>query len=133
MRRTNSKTALFLMELILMILLFALSAAVCMRIFAAAQTLSDGSRELNGAVMEAENAAESFKATGGDAEAAAALCSAAEASPGGFRVYYDEKWDGGAGQVYRLTLAEHEGYAEIEVCRTADGSRIYALTVKAVD
>ena len=116
-----------------MILLFSLCAAVCMRLFAGAQTLSDRSRELNAAVAEAESAAEAFKAAKGSAAEAAALTDGARTDGSGFTVDYDESWNPGAvSGAYRLCLAAQDGYADVSVCRTADGETIFALSVKAV-
>jgi hypothetical protein len=57
-----SKTAIFLFELMFVILIFSVSAAICTNIFAEAHQLSNESKELTMAVLEAESAAETYKA-----------------------------------------------------------------------
>ena len=64
--RTHSKTPLFLMELLIMLLVFSISAAICLQVFAGARRISDESRKLDMAVMQAQVAAECWKATCGD-------------------------------------------------------------------
>ena len=62
----RSKSGLFLMELIIAIAFFAVSSAICVQLFAMAHTLSTRSVGVQMAVMNAQSAAESFKASGGD-------------------------------------------------------------------
>ena len=64
--RTHSKTPLFLMELIIMLLVFSVSAAICLQVFAGARRISDESHRLDVSVMLAQTAAESWKASHGD-------------------------------------------------------------------
>lgn len=65
----KSKTALFLMELIIVILFFALTSAVCMQVFVKAHTIGQKTEGTNYAVLWADNAAECFFAYDGDEEA----------------------------------------------------------------
>ena len=64
--RTHSKTPLFLMELIIMLLVFSVSAAICLQVFTGARRISDESHRLDVAVMQAQTAAECWKASHGD-------------------------------------------------------------------
>jgi hypothetical protein len=57
-----SKTAIFLFELRVVILVFSLAAAVCARIFSSAYQFSEDSKALTMAVLKAESIAEEFKA-----------------------------------------------------------------------
>ena len=66
--RTRSKTPLFLMELIIMLLVFAVSAVVCLRVFAGAKQISEDSARLDAAVIQAQTAAEYWKTNHGDLE-----------------------------------------------------------------
>nr|MBQ8244184.1 hypothetical protein [Oscillospiraceae bacterium] len=68
----KQKASLTLMELLVMVLVFALAAAVCLRCFGAAALLHRETALRDRAVLLAQNAAEAVKATG-DPEAAAAL------------------------------------------------------------
>ena len=61
----KSKSALFLMELIIVILFFALTSAVCMRVFVKAHDVAHETESANYAVLWADNAAECFYEFGG--------------------------------------------------------------------
>lgn len=56
----KSKSALFLMELIIVILFFALTSAVCMQVFVKAHLIAEDTNSMNQAILAANNAAESF-------------------------------------------------------------------------
>ena len=65
----KSKSALFLMELIIVILFFALTSAVCMRVFIKAHDAARDTESANYAILWADNAAECFYEYGiGDSE-----------------------------------------------------------------
>lgn len=68
MREGHSKTSLILMELILVILFFALSATIYVRVFAGAYRISQGTSDRTQALMLAQKAAESFYASEGNPE-----------------------------------------------------------------
>ena len=70
----KSKAPLTLMEQLIMILVFALAAALCLQAFAAADRSSRESALRDQAVAEAQNAAEVLKGYGGDYEKAVSLC-----------------------------------------------------------
>ena len=58
----KSRATLTLMELLVMVLVFSLAAAVCLRLFAGAANLSQETARQDRAVVLAQNAAESLKA-----------------------------------------------------------------------
>ncbi len=68
----KSKAPLTLMELLIMLLVFALAAAFCLQTFAAAHRISGESLRMDAAVTSAQNAAEMLKNCDGDFEKAAA-------------------------------------------------------------
>ena len=68
MREGHSHTSLILMELILVILFFALSATIYVRVFAGAYRISQGTSDRTQALMLAQKAAESFYASEGNPE-----------------------------------------------------------------
>lgn len=76
----KSKASLLLMEQLVMVLVFALAAALCLQTFAQAKVISEETARRDQAVTLAQNAAELLKATGGDLEAAETL------SQNGYRV-----------------------------------------------
>lgn len=69
----KSKGTLVFMELLVMILVFALAAAVCLQVFAKAAEISARTAQLDEASILAQNAAEILKATQGDMEKAQSL------------------------------------------------------------
>ena len=71
----KNRISLLLMEQLVAVLVFALSAAVCLQIFAQARTFSREAALTDEAVILALNTAEVLKATGGDRAAAHALTS----------------------------------------------------------
>ncbi len=56
----NSRTSLFLMELIIVILFFAIASAVCLRLFVGAHLLSEKDKDLSHALVWAQDLSESF-------------------------------------------------------------------------
>ena len=60
----KSKASLFLMEQLIMILVFALAAAVCMGVFARTNAISEEIARTDEAMLIAQNAAEILKSTG---------------------------------------------------------------------
>lgn len=67
------KASLLLMEQLVMILVFALAAALCLQTFAKAGEISEETARRDQAVVLASNGAELLKATAGDVEAAESL------------------------------------------------------------
>ncbi len=130
--RARGSGPLFLVELVVMILVFALCAAVLLNLFAAArQTLSD-SRQLSSAVVWAESAASSYKAERGELPAAAArLSDMACAAGDGFRLELDGNWSPvDSGGSYVLSLSESEpGSASVSV--TGAEGQIFSIPVRA--
>jgi len=66
----KSKTPLVLMELLVMVLVFALAAALCLQCFVLSDRLSQRSELRDEAVTAVQNAAERLKARGGSYEQA---------------------------------------------------------------
>ena len=89
--KTRSKTPLFLMELIIMLLVFSISAAVCLQVFSGAKKISEESRKLDAAVMQAQTIAEYWKASHGDLEETAEMLYVIPDETG-FKLYDEENW-----------------------------------------
>lgn len=123
------RSGLFLIELIIVILFFAVSSAVCMHIFASAKLTADRAKKLDTAVEAAQNAAELYKDCGGDLSAAAKRL--------GAKVDGDSAaltLDGGL----TLTLVpdasksdENASFCDVSVFGT-DGKIIFAVTAAAL-
>ena len=69
----KGKASLLLMEQLVMILVFALAAALCLQVFVKAGEISEETARRDQAVILARNGAEVLKATHGDVSAAEAL------------------------------------------------------------
>lgn len=61
------------MEQLIMILVFAMTAALCLQGFSATNKMSQRQEQMSRAVVLAQNAAETLKGTGGDYEALAKM------------------------------------------------------------
>lgn len=89
----HSKSALFLMEMIIAILFFSLASAVCIQLFAKAHMLSQRTVNQNHAIIQAQNLAECYLALDGDLQQVAALFeSGITDSSSRILVYFDENW-----------------------------------------
>lgn len=86
----KSKSTLVLMEQLVMVLVFALAAALCIQAFSAADKISQKNAALDRAVLEAQNAAEAMKA--GDEAYFAARRSGLNGSHG-YCITYDGDWE----------------------------------------
>ena len=117
----TSKSAVFLFELMVIILVFVLAAAVCTQIFASAFKMSTESRELTMSSINAQTVAEQFKAGANDT------------GP----LYFDKEWEqtDKAGAQYTIELDESTGTAPmreayVNVFKTGEEEAIYSLIVK---
>jgi len=132
----TSKSAVFLFELMIIILVFVLAAAVCTQIFASAWKMSAESRDLTMSSINAQTVAEQFKA----------------GVPGIETLYFDDEWEATneAGAEYRVELNEFDGTivmtcpasgtsqvidsnmreAYVNVYKTGEEDAIYTLHVK---
>lgn len=135
----RSKTPLALMEQLVMVLVFALAAALCIQAFAASDRISRTAAARDRAVQLAQSAAEIMKSRGGDlaqAQSAAMERLGGQLSQGVWYVLYDRDWnevsDGSAQAVYRLEAQPdsdaEQSKAEIRVS-TEDGKALIALPV----
>ena len=127
----KSRGRLFLLEMIIIILFFAVAAAVCMNLFAKAREEGARSADLTMAVTQAQYAAETFKSTGGDMRKTGELLFAAE-SGGEITLCYDDAWNSvppGEDAAYCLTMTEKnaEGLRAADVTVSAAGEEIYRI------
>ncbi|MCL2604965.1 MAG: hypothetical protein FWD90_10845 [Defluviitaleaceae bacterium] len=118
----HSRSNLFLIEQLVVILIFAVCSAVCVSIFVESYLMSKRTLEVNYAIRVAGNAAESYKASGGVDGV----------------IYYDSNWNvsdtDGAYFVLQITTLDNPApsltRAEIVVSRIS-GDELYRLTVAA--
>jgi hypothetical protein len=132
----RSKAPLALMEQLVMILVFALAAALCVQVFVLADQTSRRHEEQDRALIEAQNAAEMLKCVHGDFEEAARRYGGTwNGLMWGWSL--DETWtaaDGESPLAYHVLVTPGEsdvpllGTAEIAVY-TAEGEILAALPV----
>lgn len=140
----GSKAGLFLIELIILILFFAVAGAICVRLFVAAHLDSTAGENLSQAMLASQSAAEAWKCSGAAEEAMTYLPGAAK-TEAGFDVLYDGQWrpTGSDNAVFmvRVCLSERDGVGEAQIDAlpyvpeeqrgvTAMEPSIYTLTVK---
>ena len=120
----KSKSTLTLMELLIMLVVFAVAAALCLRTFAGAGQISKDAAALDRAVTEVQSAAETLKGCAGNYEKAAAL--------------WGGSWDGTcwtveyeSGSLRALPAESGNPLLEQAVITAVDpeGSPLYTLTV----
>lgn len=91
-KHSRSKSGLFLMELVIVILFFSISAAVCMRIFSTAKIKSDNSRDISNASVATQSCAESFKVYGDNPKMIAQAMEGTVLGENEVVVYYNADW-----------------------------------------
>ncbi len=109
------------MELIIVILFFAISSAVCLRIFVHAHQLERKTENNNYAVLWAENAAELFY----EYDDSTLIDSTLQSTYAGSVDYSDE---------YKIQLSFREDsafkYMDYTFCEASDNSPVYSFTFK---
>ena len=117
----TSKSAVFLFELMIIIFVFTLAAAVCTQIFASAFNMSTESRELTMSSINAQTVAERFKA----------------GEPDTGPLYFDRDWAATdkAGAFYAVVLEEQAGQPDmrdafVNVYKAGGTDAVYTIHVK---
>lgn len=102
----RNKAPLVLMEQTVMVLVFALAAAICVRAFALSDSISKTTAARDAAVLRSESAAEIYKEFRGDG-ASAVKRYGGSAANGVWTVYWDADWkqvQSEAGAAYRMKI-----------------------------
>ena len=122
----NSRTSLFLMELIIVILFFALASAICLRLFVGAHLLAESDRNLNHALVWSQNFSECFYGCKGrilqmrNQYPNAFVSLADNETDGSIVVFFDENWN----QVdNELEVASYEA---VIVIKKATAEEVYS-------
>jgi len=92
----RSRSTLFLIEQLIVVAVFAICSAACVRILSSAYLNARYTKDVTNAVLIAKSGAESFKAFAGDiGKTAEVLGGAANNTGGGSEaiVYYDKHWN----------------------------------------
>ena len=127
-QRSNSRLSLFLMELIVALMFFSLSAAVCVRLFASAHLMSESTENLSGATIWTQNLAEAFEGKKGRLLDMAELYPGATISydtadstqsDGSLVLFFDDRWE-------RINVLADASYVASIAITTEDASEVYA-------
>ena len=131
----KSKAPLALMEQLVMLLVFALAAALCLQAFVLSDQMSGRCEERDRAVTAVQNAAEALKSCGGDLDAGVRILGGTSAG-GQWQIGYDAGWkqtavDQAAYQVLVVLKPTEEpllGSAEV-LAQTVEGRQLFQLAV----
>ena len=131
----KNKAPLALMEQLIMILVFALASALCLRLFAYSDQVSVSGAARDQAAAVVQNAAEALKLSGGSMESLAGMLGG-EADADGWRMGYDSSWqetdEKRPAFIAEAKITEDDiplmGSAEVSA-RTADGKPLFQVTV----
>ena len=109
----SSRPPLILMEQMVMVLVFALAAALCLQAFVKSDGLSRQSEQRDRALLQAQSAMEVVRYCSGDMNAAAELLGAQYPSEDKLMIDYDEDWNLADGTM-RYTLGAVLLYSSVD-------------------
>ena len=89
----KSKPPLILMEQMVMVLVFALAAALCLQAFVRSDNMSLRSEQRDRALVQVQSAAETVRSCRGDMAEAARVLGATEYGVGSLTLSMDENWE----------------------------------------
>ena len=116
---THSKSSLFLIEMILSILILALTCTVCVRIFAAAKTQREEARELNHIQELVTSAGETLEGWNGQLSSFISIFGQPSKTSGALlQYYYDDSWNPCTENSAEYTMTIQPAASETE--KTAD-------------
>lgn len=132
----RSKVPLVLMEQLVMLLVFALAAAVCLRIFVFADRTSRQVQDRDRAAELVQNTAEVLQRTAGDFSRSAALLEARHWDDNNLMIDYDSEWAATGGDV-RYTLRASRvpsdisllGKAEVWCLDETEGQELFRVEI----
>ena len=120
----RSKTSLFLMELIIATLFFALSSTVCIQMFIKGHQISDANEARNHAMLCAQSLMEAYEAYDGDLAFTATLYENADLDNATLTVYYTDSW--------QLISSENATYQATLTVSETDTDRLYHLNLSVI-
>ncbi len=125
----QSKSALFLMELMITTLFFALASTVCVQLFVKAHQINRETRVRDAMLVSVQNIAETWLA----GESSLADGDREVTVTDGLTLYYDGAWEAvdASAAVYVLTLTQsgdHENdYAQLTVEKIGENTSVFSL------
>lgn len=133
--RSKSKSRLFFIEILIIIVFFSICAGVCMNLFAKAKLISAESSDLTKGVLEAQTAAEAIKAKGNSPELEELLGAFWEDDA--LKVYYDGEWNKVSPEeapVYEMAIyfTQEQGLLTAKIQVLKGGREFHSLETKTV-
>lgn len=134
----RSRSTLFLLEQLIVILIFAICAAACVKIFVASFVIVNNASDMNNALMIAESGAECYKATTGNASKVATVLGGVADGFDNAAVFYNDEWqtctEADAAYELRLTaLNRDDTPTSMKLCElyvgNINGEEIISFTV----
>jgi len=138
-RASSSASGMFLIELLLAIMIFAVASAICLKVFVTAHQISAESHDMNRAILAAQNGAECFKATGGDLSETAGLLGEDFTGGDTLDMHFDSNWKPSADPDFGYTLeikrlSVQNGLIEGEVTVSGvSGAAIFSIPVTVME
>ena len=132
--RSTSKSALFLMELMIAILFFSVAGAVSIQLFVNSHLLSESTVNTNQSILHSQTIAEAFTGTNADILELQKILQASPIGESSLELYFDQDWKACNEAIARFTatvsLRNESGlsYADI-VFSDNTGLVLYQLTV----
>lgn len=137
-RRQVKRSGIFLLELMIVILFFCVTSAVCVRLFVKSHMISQNTRNLNMAVNQVSEVAEVFR-LGADMESFMEHeFQNYEKGTGDsfYQIYYDENWEpaGKEQASFCLTVEilekDSESYGSFSIKNRNTNQEIYAVSLR---
>lgn len=132
--RSTSKSALFLMELMIAILFFSVAGAVSIQLFVSSHLLSESTVNTNQSILHSQTIAEAFTGTNADILELQKTLQASPIGESSLELYFDQDWKACNEAIAHFTatvsLRNESGlsYADI-VFSDNTGLVLYQLTV----
>ena len=137
-RESNSKTSLFLMELIISILFFSITGAVCVKLFVNAHVIAQHSVALTNAVMWAQNCSEAYTGCDGNLNDLSAIypdCCVLvnEETPqkGTLLIFLDKNWKRISYPTDHTAGIQNAAYEVVLTAASESASRIFSCNTPA--
>lgn len=135
-RSLPKRSNLFLMEMILAILFFSLSSAVCMQLFVAARVLSRDTSARNHAIILAKSAASAFETGDGSLESLQGTYPLGRLEDSVWKVYYDKNWESceknDSSYEMHIAIKEQNGNLTTAVIQVfSDESELFSLNASS--
>ena len=123
----KNKTPLILMEQLIMVLVFALAASICLRVFVYSNNISKNNETLSNAAFEAQNLAEELKATKGES------FESWQEENNTFYISFDENWQQTSeNSTYLVTALKEnavEGICKYTITVTENNDLLFRIPV----